>query len=384
MTELEQLLAAEFPIEQGLIYLNHAAVAPWPNRTAEAVRQFADACVSSGARDYPLWLKIEESVRGQCARLINAPSSDDIALLKNTSEALSVVAHGFPWQAGDNVVISDEEFPSNRIVWQSLAPVGVEVREIDLHNTGSPEAALIAATDARTRLLSISSVQYASGLRVDLQQLGRHCRQHGIAFCVDAIQGLGVFAHDVQAMEIDFLMADAHKWLLGPEGIAVFYCSDQWRQKLALHQFGWHMVADFFDFDRKDWRPADNGRRFECGSPNMLGIHALHASLSLIEQLGIDQIEQRVLARAEALFDLIEQQPSLELATDTTSGRYAGIVAFQHKIDTSSAVFTRLGEHGVLCALRSGRIRLSPHYYTPMPQLSKAITCAASKGPGND
>jgi cysteine desulfurase/selenocysteine lyase len=376
MVDIDQLLAAEFPVEDKLCYLNHAAVAPWPRRTAEAVARFAEECATYGARDYAKWVQLELSLRQQCAALINAPDSNDIALQKNTSEALSVVAHGFPWEAGDNVIISNEEFPSNRIVWESLAEYGVTVREVDLASDDSPEAALMAATDERSRLLSISSVQYASGLRLDLTLLGQQCHERGIAYCVDAIQGLGVFRHDVQAMHIDFLMADAHKWLLGPEGIALFYCSPQWRERLRLHQFGWHMVADPLDFDRRDWLPANSGQRFECGSPNMLGIHALHASLSLLLEIGIDKIEQRVLERSEYLFQAIDDAPSLTLVSNQALNRYAGIVAFAHNRDSAEKVHQRLIANDVICALRGGNIRFSPHCYTTMSTLTKAMESA--------
>ncbi|HEX7044695.1 MAG TPA: aminotransferase class V-fold PLP-dependent enzyme [Burkholderiales bacterium] len=372
--DLDPLLAAEFPLEPGLVYLNHAAVAPWPRRTADAVRAFAEENARRGAAQYAAWLEVERRVRARCAALVNA-TPDDIALLKNTSEALSVVAHGFPWRPGDNVVIADEEFPSNRIVWESLRPRGVEVREVALG--ADPEEALLAAADGRTRLISVSSVQYASGRRTDLAALGAACRQRGIAFCVDAIQGLGALPHDVDAMHIDFLMADAHKWLLGPEGIAVFYCRDEWRGRLALYQYGWHMVERAGDFERKDWEPARSARRFECGSPNMLGIHALDASLSLLLEVGIEHIERRVLARAERLFELIRARPDLELITPAAPGRYGGIVTFRHRRRTAAELHARLRERNIICAARGGGVRLSPHFYTPLAGLEHAVACAA-------
>lgn len=375
-TALERLIGEEFPLRSDLIYLNHAAVAPWPRRTAAAVQHFAEENAHSGAANYPAWLKIEQTLREQCADFVNASSANDIAFLKNTSEALSVVAHGFPWSDGDNVVIGAEEFPSNRIVWESLRPLGVTVRSVKLTGQADPEQALIAATNGRTRLISASSVQYATGLRLDLARLGDLCKRREIAFCVDAIQGLGVFAHDVDAMAIDFLMADAHKWMMGPEGIAVFYCRPQWRDRLTLHQFGWHMVSDAGNFDQPNWEIAASAHRFECGSPNMLGIHALHASLSLLMQIGISEIERRVVTRAEHLFHAINAQNDLELISSATPGRYAGIVTFRHRTQESTALHMRLRKHGVVCAARSGGIRFSPHFYVPMAHLDQALELA--------
>jgi cysteine desulfurase/selenocysteine lyase len=374
---LERLLDDEFQLQPGLIYLNHAAVAPWPKRTAEAVKRFADENAREGASRYAAWLQAENALRASCATLVNAARPDDIAFLKNTSEALSVVAHGFPWAAGDNVVIADEEFPSNRIPWESLRSLGVEARVIHVGEQHDPERALLDAADGRTRLISISSVQFASGLRADLSRLGAACRKRGIAFCVDAIQGLGVFPHDVRAMEIDFLMADAHKWLLGPEGIALFYCRPEWRDRLTLRQYGWHMVRDAGNFDKGSWEVADNARRFECGSPNMLGIQALSASLSLLAEVGIPEIERRVLARTERLFELIRTHDDLELLTSAAPGRYAGIVTFRHRRRDGVELHARLRDRRVICAARGGGLRFSPHFYNRLEQIDTAVAFAA-------
>ncbi len=374
---IDELVAHEFPLDPALIYLNHAAVAPWPRRTAEAVQKFAQENMRFGAANYGAWQQVENDLRVQCARVINAAAAADVAFLKNTSEALSVVAHGFPWVNGDNVVIADEEFPSNRIVWESLRPTGVEVRVIRLRAGPDPEQALIEASDRSTRLISVSSVQYASGLRIDLPKLGALCRRRNIAFCVDAIQGLGAYPHDVTAMGIDFLMADAHKWLLGPEGIAVFYCRPEWRERLILRQYGWRMVEGAGDYDRTEWEPARSARRFECGSPNMLGIHALSASLSLLLEVGIPEIERRVLARAERIFAGVADRPELELLTRKEPGRYAGIVTFRHRHKPSAELHAALRKHGVICAPRGGGIRFSPHFYTSLDQIDRALTLAA-------
>jgi cysteine desulfurase / selenocysteine lyase len=370
---LDAVVKDEFPVNATCIYLNHAAVAPWPQRTRDAVTRFADESAREGARHYGNWIQTEKAVRMQVARLINGPSTDDIALLKNTSEALSVVAHGFPWHAGDNVLISNEEFPSNRIVWESLRDRGVSVREVRLHGEVDPEQALLAAIDSRTRMLSISSVQYASGRRMDLARLGDACHTRGVAFCVDAIQGLGVVAHDVEAMHIDFLMADAHKWLLGPEGIALFYCRPQWREQLTLFQYGWHMIEDAGNYDRRDWMPARSARRFECGSPNMLGIHALHASLSLLLEVGIDTIERQTLHRTRYLLDAIGARSTLELLTPSTTGRYAGIVTFRPRTIESQVLWQYLTERNVVCAVRGGGIRFSPHFYIGEALLEESL-----------
>ena len=187
-----------------------------------AVIKFTEQNTCYGLHFYPDWLNKEAELRTQLQTLLNVPSADHIALAKNTSEALSFVAYGLKWQAGDNIVSSNEEFPSNRLPWQSLANQGVEFRQADLHSANAPEDALFALVGSNTRLLTISSIQFASGLRMDLERIGEFCKQRGILFCIDAIQSLGAVQFDVQAYQADFVMADGHKWMFGPESLGVF------------------------------------------------------------------------------------------------------------------------------------------------------------------
>ena len=371
----------DFQLNDSLSYLNHAAVAPWPLRTKLAVQQFAEENATQGSLRYLEWLKVEDDLRLKLAQLINAPSKDDIALLKNTSEALSIVAYGLSWQAGDNIVISDQEFPSNCIVWESLKSKGVEVRQVDLASHESPEASLIAATDSNTRLLSISSVQYASGLRMKLEILGDHCKHHDILFCVDAIQSIGAVEFDVQAIQADFVMADGHKWMLGPEGLALFYCRPELYDQLSINQFGWHMIEHVGEFDRKEWQPASTARRFECGSPNMLSIHALHASISLLLEVGMANVEAEILKRSEAMFDAINTNNALTLVSNQNPDRYAGIVSFRHENIPSQALYEHLYKEGIFCANRGNAIRYSPHFYTGMDKIYTAISLASNATP---
>lgn len=364
----------EFAHEPGLIYLNHAAVGPWPQRTADAVRAFATENARTGAKHYPRWLQVESSLRQRLARLLNAPSTDDIALVKNTSEGLSMVAYGLDWQPGDAVVINNHEFPSNRIVWESLVErFGVEVRDVDLDAAHEPEDALIAALDSRVKLLAISSVQYASGLRMDLPRLAQACRRHGALLCIDAIQSLGAMRLDAASLEADFVIADGHKWMLGPEGLGVFYSRPEARDRLQLSQYGWRMVEGAGDFDRGEWQVAGSARRFECGSPNMLGIFALEASLSLLEEVGLAAVEARVLSNARLLIEMIAAQPRLELLSPAEADRHAGIVTFRLVGRDSRQVYRHLMEQGVVCAHRGGGIRFSPHFYNSPAQLEAAL-----------
>ena len=368
----------EFPLNEGLIYLNHAAVGVWPWRTAEAVKTFAEENMRQGATAYPDWMKTESELRGRLQRLVNAGSADDIALVKNTSEGLSLVAYGLDWRSGDNIVSTNQEFPSNRIVWESLKPQGVDLRPADIA-VDDPEAAIMALCNANTRLLTVSSVQFSSGLRLDIERLGTFCRQKNIIFCLDAIQSLGALCFDAEACHADVVVADGHKWMLGPEGLAVLFTRDELRHQLKLNQYGWHMVERLGDFDRRDWQPTKSARRFEPGSPNMLGIHALNASLSLLEDVGMQEVQRRVLDRTRVFMDIILETSGCELLTPHEPGRFGGIVNFCFKGVSHAGhehMYRQLMQQKVICAFRGGGIRFSPHFYITDEHLEEAFRIA--------
>ena len=208
---------------------------------------------------------------------------------------------------------------------------------------------------------------------MDLKQIGEFCGQRSILLCVDAIQSLGAIQFDVQDMNADFVMADGHKWMFGPEGLAIFYTKPEARDRLHLNQYGWHMVEALGDFDRREWHPAMSARRFECGSPNMLGIHALNTSLSLLLEFGMERVEKQVLRRSKYFIEKISAHDNLELITSDAKNRYAGIITIKKVNVDNERLFQYLNDNNIFCALRGGGIRLSPHFYTPIEHIDQAI-----------
>jgi cysteine desulfurase/selenocysteine lyase len=353
----------EFPILQHGFYANHAAVGPWPKVATQAVVEFAQENSQIGPEKYNRWLLRESRLRKGLADLINAESADDIALLKNTTEGICTVANGIDWIKGDNIVLPLGEFPSNRLPWMALQRIGVEVREVDIRSTDDPESALLARMDERTRLLSVSAVQWTDGLRLRLETLGQACRQNGVLFFVDAIQQMGAMQMDVQACGIDFLAADGHKWLLAPEGIAAFYCSEEARRQLRLQQHGWHMVDEPYDFNRNDWQPSKSALRFEAGSPNLLGQAAMHASVALLHDVGMKQVETCVTENSKALSEGLAKIAALKLVRPFDPQRVSGIVSFRPlKVDPAS-LHRALKRRQLTASVRGDAIRLSPHFY---------------------
>lgn len=364
-----------FQLDENIVHLNHAAVAPWPLVTRDAVIAFADENAHIGSQHYDQWMETEQQLKQRLVSLINAQSSDEIAILKNTSEGLSLIAQGLPFEAGDNIVIPAEEFPSNKVVWQALETQGVAVRLIPVQDIDNPEQALIDAMDEHTRLLSCSSVQYARGLRLALNIIGQACRDNNTLFCVDAIQSLGAITFDAQACLADFVVADGHKWMCGPEGSALFYCRREIQPQLQLRQYGWHMLKDAFDFSHQhtEIQIADNAQRFESGSPNMLGITALNASLGLLLDIGIKNIQARVIENTTYLFERLRSLSDIDILTPTGQDRFAGIVTFQKHAVDNIKLYQHLQDKNVICAYRGDGIRFSPHFHTTTQDLDEAL-----------
>lgn len=365
-----------FKLDKNIVHLNHAAVAPWPLVTRDAVIAFAAENAAIGSQNYDLWMQTEQQLKQKLKHLINARSTDEIAILKNTSEGLSLIAQGLAFNPADNIVIPAEEFPSNKVVWQALQSQGIELRQVPVQDIDEPEQALINAMDENTRLLSCSSVQYARGLRLDLDLIGQACRQNETLFCVDAIQSLGAISFDAQACHADFVVADGHKWMCGPEGTALFYCRQEVQDLLRLRQYGWHMLKDAFDFSHQHTtlQIADNAQRFESGSPNMMGIAALNASLGLLLDIGIEEIQNKLIENANHLIAQLTSDSDITILSPTQKGRYAGIITFQKQHVDNVKLYQHLQDNDVICAYRGGGIRFSPHFYTEAQLIDKAIT----------
>lgn len=375
-----ELITQQFPVNDQCMYLNHAAVAPWPRCTSEAVQKFAQENSMTGAQGYLDWLKKEQSLRSNLAKLIGSNNEDCVALVKNTSEALSFVAYGLDWQAGDIVLISNEEFPSNRIVWESLAQkFGVIVQQVHI-SAEDPEAEILTAinsTSGRPKLISVSAVQYASGIKLDLAKLGKACNKNQVLFCVDAIQAVGAMEFKCDAWHIDFAMADGHKWMLGPEGLGFFFVKESHIKSLNLYQYGWHMIEGAGDFSIKNWQVANSAKRFECGSPNMLAGYALEASTNLLLQVGLKNVAERLEINHAYLLSKLQALGAHILSPLEPSVR-AGIVTFKFDKVDSSELYQQLMSHNVVCANRGGGIRFSPHFHTSKECMDNAIEVLAN------
>jgi len=366
-----------FPQDTSICYLNHAAVSPWPLCTADTLSAFAQENMIFGATNYLKWLDTEQTLRNRLCKLLNTLDTSEISLSKSTSEALSIIAYGIDWHEGDEIVISNHEFPSNRIVWESLAQFGVKTVVADLSSTEQPNTDPIKAIEncinTKTRLVSISSVQYASGLRIDLDALSLLCKKNQILLCIDAIQSLGALPFDQNKIQADFIVADGHKWMMAAEGLALLYIKKTQQKQLKLQQFGWHMIKDKGNYGASEWQPAEDGTRFECGSPNMLGIHTLNASLGFIHDIGIETISSELNKRMNYLIGRLLEIPNLTILSPIEEQHRGGIVTFKVEQTDSNKLYVKLMKQGVICACRGGGVRFSPHFYTTQGVMDSAV-----------
>lgn len=361
-----------FPVTQRWAFFDHAAVAPLSKPAQEALIEYACDLAEHGDVHYRRWTERVEQVRVLAARLLNAGSPQHIAFVKNTSEGIGLVAEGIRWKAGDNVVIPQEEYPANVYPWLNLAERGVEVRFVPTVNRRIRIEDIAARIDRRTRVLSVSWVEFSSGFRNDLTTLGKLCRDQGCLFFVDAIQGLGVFPLDVQETPIDFLAADGHKWLLGPEGAGILWIRPEVLQDLRPLGVGWNSVVNAEDFSTIDFRLKPHTGRYESGSLNIAGVHALGASIELLLKIGIENIAPRVLSLTDRLC-----QGLCKLGWDVYSSRQpeeaSGIVSVEVRGSNVRDLVRRCRVHGIVVNQRAGRLRISPHCYNTEEELDRLI-----------
>jgi cysteine desulfurase / selenocysteine lyase len=360
----------EFPVTDEVIFFDHARVAPLPERLRKAITAFVNDATDYGTVHYETWMLELECTRKKFAQLINA-DIDEVAFIKNTSEGISIVANGFDWQSGDNVVIPDIEFPANVYPWWNLKKRGVETRMVKSIEGRVLFDDLVKKVDDRTRILSISSVECNSGFRSDLNRIGALCREKGVLFFVDAIQSLGVLPMDVKKDYIDFLSADGHKWMLSIEGLGGFYISKDVIDRIRPVTMGWGNVVNAENFMDYDFTLKKDAKKFEEGTPNTMSIHAFGAALGLLLETGIDNIENRVMKLGDCIIAELNRR-NIKIYSSTISEERSGNVSFNLKKNVD-LLYSFMMENKVKLTVRDGLVRLSPHFYNNENEILKVF-----------
>jgi cysteine desulfurase/selenocysteine lyase len=360
---------AQFPVAADFLYFNHAGVSPIPACAAEAGIRSLERSRDQGAVQLRKWEELAFETRDRFARLVGA-APEEIAFVKNTSEGLSFIAAGFPWKEGDNLITTNVEYPSNVYPWMRLRTRNVEVRMVAAREGRVRKEDLFAACDGKTRLITLSSVEFANGFRNDLSAVGEYCQRHGIFFCVDGIQSLGVLPMDVRSFGIDALSADGHKWLLSPEGIGGFYISREVMEVVEPVILGWHSVKNRFDFDNYDFRLSPDARRYEPGSMNAVGMAAFNASLELLLSVGVDRIWERVRRLTDRIIEKVREN-GFDLVSPDHPEERSGIVTFRVPGHDNAALWKALMARNAICSHRAGGIRFSPHFYNTPEEIDR-------------
>jgi cysteine desulfurase / selenocysteine lyase len=366
-----------FPILKNWRFFNHAGVAPLPRAAADAFTQYATQAATAAYVGWG-WHADIEKLRQSLAVLVNA-HRDEIAFVKNTSEGISIVASGLDWQFGDRIVTTAVEYPANIYPWMEVARSHgaklILVPEEDAEDGSRHvplEKILEAASDPHTRMIALSHVEFASGQRHDLVRIGQFCHDHDIYFCVDAIQSLGILPVDVQAMKIDFLSADGHKWLLGPEGAGFFYCRRDLIEHVRPLMVGWMNVVDAMDYGKYDYTLRTDAGRFECGSYNVPGLLSFQASVDLLLSAGILPISRRVKGLGDLFIKGLKSK-GYKIVSPRSAEKWSGITSFVSSSHNHQRIFEELRHKKIELALREHRLRLSPHFYNTESQIQTVL-----------
>lgn len=361
-------------IEHGHTYLNHAAIGPLSKRIKLALDNFIRERHEGPIENYEHGMEITANTRDLVSGYINSPNSNQISFIGNTSEGISAVAEGLSWKEGDEIILNSMEFPTNVQPFRALAGKGVKIVIIETQNSIISPEQIEDAITSKTRLVSISAVQFLHGFKADLEAIGKLCRKHDLFFVVDAIQCLGALPIDVQKCNIDALASGAHKWLMSPLGTGFLYCSKRLANQMKPPKTGWLSVEEpweLFNYEQ-NWQPFS--QHMEVGTPNMLGITGLGESLQTMFDVGTDKIEKQIQFLTGYLINQLHDQKGVSIISPIENEFRAGIVTFttQQNNDPDN-VINQLKEKKITLSAREGLFRISPHYYNTTEEIDNAL-----------
>ncbi len=361
-----------FHIKEGITYLNHAAISPLSKPVTDSVVKYLNNRSSNSIDNFDFLTEQLFSTKEKLARLFGTVP-ERIAFVDNTSDGLNILANGLDWKTGDRILLNTMEFPSNVYPFMNLERRGVEIDFIEPYNNTIPLEKIMPAVTPRTRLISISHVQYLNGFLTDLEALGAFCRKHGIIFSVDVIQSAGAAPIDVDKTKIDFLASGSHKWLMGPEGVGFIYLTEEIQSRITQAYVGWTSVSNYFERMRDFKLELDpTARRYENGMLNSAGIIGLGASLDVLFDVGIESIREHILDLTDHLIAQLDERDITYITPSDRSER-SGIVSFK-PVDTEALVQV-MTERKVHTAVRGECVRVSPHFYNTIEEIDILVNC---------
>jgi selenocysteine lyase/cysteine desulfurase len=360
-----------FPyLKKDVIYFNHAATGPMSSGVKESLNELLYLKSEGEINDYNELLRRADESKQLLAKLLNS-SGDRIAFTSNTSYGLNILAQGVKWERGDEIILNDVEFPANVYPFLNLQNKGVKVDFIKSHNGVVEAEDIIKAITPKTKLISVSYVQFLSGYRIDLEKLGGVCREKGIILSVDAIQGLGALTLDVEKCNVDFLSCGTQKWMLGLQGMAFVYVNETLQDKMNTFPVGWLSVENAWDLTDYDFKLKKTANRYQAGTLNTFGVYALNASLKMLDEFGFKGIEEQVLSNTEYLIEQLTKAGFNPILQNYKSNNFAGIVSI--KLDDAEKIFEYLSSKNIIAVVREGILRLSPHFYNSKDEMDKLV-----------
>ncbi|MFO7915985.1 MAG: aminotransferase class V-fold PLP-dependent enzyme [Candidatus Krumholzibacteriales bacterium] len=366
-----QEFRSEFPITEKYIYLNHAAVGPLSARIRDRVDRTVRLFMEEGGLCFETVKEEIEKVRENAAELIGA-SREEISFIANTTSGVLLAAGAVQWNSGDNVVLPSIEFPANVYPWMALKKKGVEIRMVPPAGGRVTSEALMENCDSRTRMVTVSLVQFSNGYRINLEELGNFCREQGILLHVDGIQGLGAVNTDLGKVKVDFLSAGGHKWLLSLGGAGIFYCRKELAEELEIPNPGWTGVQDFMNFLDYRFEYRRDGTRFEEGTLNAAGIAALGASLERFLEIGMNRVEERIRELTGTLARSLAER-GYTIKSPLGEEERSGILSFTHPGHGPAGIYESLISNNIIVSLREGAVRVSPHFYNSIEEINRVI-----------
>lgn len=361
-----------FPhLDTDQIYFNHAAIGPWSKLILDRLNEYASQRSGLMVENFPFFLEKNSGAKSKLGKLLNA-EPERLAWIDNVSNGLNILANGIEWKAGDRIILNDIEFPSNIYPFMNLTRLGVEIDVIKSRNGIVDIEDIEKVISPKTRLVSISLVQFLSGYRANIDGIGSFCKSKGIVFCVDAIQAAGVVEIDVKKSQIDFLCGGTQKWLMSSQGLSYIYLTEELQKQITQKNVGWTSVNDAWNLLDYKLSLKSSAESFQNGTINVLGVCLFDASLEIFLGYGMSNVEAKILANTEYFINRLSEIGVNPLLKDVESKNRAGIVTFKH--ERSHELFEYLNGKRIFCAVREGMIRFSPHFYNTKEEIDLVIT----------
>jgi cysteine desulfurase / selenocysteine lyase len=352
------------------IYFNHAALGPWCTPALDRINLYMNQRSGEKIENYPFYVKWSASAKEKLGKLLGV-SAERIAWVDNVSNGMNILAQGLDWQTGDRIVLNDIEFPSNIYPFLNLKKQGVEVDMIKSRNGVVDVEDIDKVITPKTKLVSISNVQFLSGYRADLDAIGELCKRHGIVFCVDVIQGAGAVQIDAVKSKIDFISGGTQKWLMSSQGLSYIYLTEEMQNRIEQKNVGWTSVTNAWNLLDYDLSLKKNADSFQNGTVNALGISIFDAVLDLFIDYGMPIIEKRIVENTSYFIHKLEEIGISPILKSVDSKHYSGIVSFKH--EKAAQIFEELEKRKIYAAVREGVVRLSPHFYNSEEEILKVI-----------